>query len=86
MPQFTKNDDGTFTYSYNRVHGWILEEYVCPERIDAYIEDESFWNAVKDSYKNIDLSGRSQKDLDRFHAKHKKTADWLRIQANGFYF
>ena len=86
MPHFTKNDDGTYTYSYNRVNGWILEEYVCPDGIEAYIDDEVFWDAVKDSYKNIDLTGKSKRDLERFHAKHKKTADWLRKQANAIYF
>jgi hypothetical protein len=86
MPHFDKQDNGTFSYSYNKVNGLIAEEYVCPERIEIYIEDELFWNAVRDSYKSIDLSGRNKRDMERFLAKHKKTAEWLRKQANGIYF
>jgi len=36
--------------------------------------------------KNIDLSGKNKRDLERFNAKKQKTADWLRKKANGFYF
>lgn len=52
---------------------------------DAFL-NELFWNAVRDSYKSIDLSGRNKRDMERFLSKHKKTADWLRKQANGIYF
>ena len=54
------------------------------DRIEAYIEDEVFWETVKNSYKDIDLSNK--KDKERFIAKRQKTADWLRKQANGIYF
>ena len=43
-------------------------------------------HAVKNSYKNIDLTGRRKHDLERFAAKREKTAAWLRKKANGFYF
>lgn len=84
MPRFEKIDDETFIYSYNNVAGMIDAEYVCPEHIEAYIEDEVFWETVKGSYKDIDLS--KKKNMERFLAKRQKTADWLRKQANGIYF
>ena len=84
MPHFDKQTDGTFSYSYNRVNGTIDAEFVSPDRIEAYIEDDGFWETVKNSYKDIDLSNK--KDKERFIAKRQKTADWLRKQANGIYF
>ena len=62
----------------------LIGGYVDPGKIEAYLEDESFWEAVRQSYKNIDLSGKNQRDLDRFNAKRLKTAEWLRKKANGF--
>ena len=84
MPHLDKLADGTISYSYNRVNGTIDAEYVSPDRIEAYIEDEVFWETVKNSYKDIDLSNK--KDKERFLTKRQKTADWLRKQANGIYF
>lgn len=86
MPSFDKNDDGTFTYSYYGVKGQIPKEYVNRESIDIYLEAESFFKAVKDSYKSIDLSGRRKRDLERFNAKKMKTAQWLRKQSEGRFF
>ena len=86
MAYFEKNFDGNFSYSYYGVRDTIIGEYVDPGKIEAYLEDESFWEAVRQSYKNIDLSGKNQRDLDRFNAKRLKTAEWLRKKANGFYF
>ena len=73
-------------HSYCGVGDIILGEYVDPELIEAYLADETFEVAVKNSYKNIDLSGKNKRDLERFNAKKQKTADWLRKKANGFYF
>ena len=86
MAYFEKDFDGNFQYSYNGVNGWILGNYVNPTGIEAYIEDEVFYDAVKDSYKRIDLTGRNKRDMERFNAKMNKTADWLRKKANGIYF
>ena len=86
MAYFVKENDGNFYYSYCGVADSIDGEYVSPELIDAYLEDEVFWNAVKSSYKKINLSGRNKRDMERFAAKHKKTADWLRKRANAIYF
>ena len=87
MAYFEKNSyDDDFLYSYYCVNGFILVNYVNPTGIEAYIEDETFYDAVKDSYKNIDLSGRNKRDIERFNAKMQKTADWLRKQANAIYF
>ena len=86
MAYFEKDFEGNFQYSYYGVNGWILREYVNPTGIEAYIEDELFYDAVKDSYKRIDLTGRNKRDLERFNAKMNKTADWLRKKANGIYF
>ena len=86
MAYFEKDFEGHFQYSYCGVNGVILGDYVNPEDIEAYIEDEMFYEAVKDSYKSIDLTGKCKRDLERFNAKKQKTADWLRKKANGFYF
>lgn len=71
---------------YYGVNGIILGDYVNPEGIEAYIDDEMFYEAVKDSYKHIDLTGKRKRDLERFIAKREKTAAWLRQKANGIYF
>lgn len=86
MAYFEKNFDGNFSYSYYGVGDTIIGEYVDPGKIEAYLEDEVFWEAVRQSYKSIDLSGKNQRDLDRFNAKRLKTAEWLRKKANAFYF
>ena len=86
MAYFEKDIEGNFQYSYYGVNGIILGDYVNPEDIEAYIEDEMFYEAVKDSYKSIDLTGRRKRDMERFIAKRNKTADWLRLKANGIYF
>lgn len=86
MAYFYKNYDNNFEYSYLGVNDCILGEYVTPDLIEAYIEDETFYEAVKNSYKHIDLSGRSKHDKERFAAKTNKTANWLRRKANAIYF
>ena len=86
MAYFMKNDDGNYEYSYYGVNGCILGDYVAPVVIEAYIEDEAFYEAVKKSYKHIDLTGRRKRDMERFIAKRDKTAAWLRQKANGIYF
>ena len=86
MAYFEKDSNGNFMYSYCGVGDTICGEYVDPTLIEAYLEDETFEMAVKNSYKSIDLSGRNKRDLERFNAKKQKTADWLRKKANGFYF
>lgn len=86
MAYFEKDFDGNFQYSYYGVNGIILGDYVDPSNIEAYIEDEAFFEAVKNSYKNIDLTGKRKSDIERFNAKKNKTADWLRQKSKGFYF
>ena len=86
MPSFEKDCDGNFSYSYYGVEDTILGEYVDPKKIDAYLEDEAFQEAVKRSYKNINLSGRNKRDMDRFNAKRLRVAAWLRKKANAIYF
>ena len=86
MSYFVKEADGNFHYSYYGVVDWVMAEYVNPQGIEVYIENEQFSNAVKGSYKDIDLTGKRKRDLERFNAKKQKTADWLRKKANGFYF
>ena len=86
MAYFEKNHEGNFLYSYYGVGDTIMGQYVDPSKIDKYLEDEAFGEAVRRSYKNIDLSGKNKRDLERFNAKKLKTAEWLRKKANGFYF
>ena len=86
MAYFEKNDEGNYEYSYCGVADCIFGEYVNPEGIEAYIADEVFYEAVKHSYKKIDLTGRRKRDMERFIAKRDKTAAWLRQKANGIYF
>ena len=86
MAYFEKTSDGYFDYSYNGANDSILGEYVDPGRIQAYLDDESFQQAVVNSYASIDLSGDNEKDVARVLAKMERTADWLRKKANGFYF
>ena len=86
MAYFKKCDDGKYEYSYCGVCNYILGEYVAPELIEAYIEDETFHEAVKNSYKKINLTGSCKRDMERFIAKKNKTAAWLRQKANGIYF
>jgi hypothetical protein len=86
MAYFVKEDNGDFNYSYYDVCDTIPGEYVKPNDIEAYIENEAFEMAVKASYKNIDISGRSKRDLERFNAKRERVAAWLRDKANARYF
>ena len=86
MAYFEKNSVGIFEYCYYGVNDTILGEYVDPGRIQAYLDDESFQQAVVNSYASIDLSGDNEKDVARVLAKMERTADWLRKKANGFYF
>ena len=84
MAYFRMNDDGNFEYSYYGVHGWIEHGYAAPVNIETYFDEEPFFEAVKSSYKNLDLTRK--RDLERFIAKRDKTAAWLRQKANGIYF
>ena len=51
MAYFEKNYDGNYEYSYYGVGDIILGNYVEEGLIEAYIEDETFDEAVKGSYK-----------------------------------
>jgi hypothetical protein len=84
MAYFRMNDDGNFEYSYYGVHGWIEHGYAAPVNIEAYFEEKMFYEAVKNSYQNLDLSRK--RDLERFNAKMEKTADWLRMKVHWMYF
>ena len=57
MSYFVKEADGNFHYSYYGVVDWVMAEYVNPQGIEVYIENEQFSNAVKGSYKDTDLTG-----------------------------
>ena len=45
MAYFEKDLEGNFQYSYYGVNGIILGDYVNPEGIEAYIDDEMFYEA-----------------------------------------
>lgn len=86
MSYFVKEADGNFHYSYYGVVDRVMAEYVNPQGIEVYIQNKQFSNAVKGSYKNIDLTGKRKRDLERFETKRKRTAQWLREKADGRYF
>ena len=50
MAYFEKDSNGNFMYSYCGVGDIICGEYVDPTLIEAYLEDETFEMAVKNSY------------------------------------
>lgn len=86
MAYFCKNNDGNFDYSYYGIDDCIPGEYVTPECIEIYIQSTQFFESVKNSYKQIDLTGGCKRDADRFNAKKEKAAEWLREKAHGMYF
>ena len=86
MAYFRKNSDGNFEYSYYGVNDTILGEYVDPVRIEAYLDDDTFQQAIINSYTAIDLSGDNEKDVSRVLAKMQRTSDWLRKKTNAIYF
>ena len=55
----------------------ILAE-ASPEKLEAYLDDEVFQQAVINSYEHIDLSGDNEKNISRVFAKMDRTAEWLR--------
>ena len=78
MAYFKKDDHGNVWYSYYGVSDCILADYTSPEKIEAYLDDEVFQQAVINSYQHIDLSGDNEKDISRVLAKMDRTAEWLR--------
>ena len=86
MAYFVKDSEGNYEYSYYGVNDIILGEYVDRGMIDAYLDDETFQQAVVNSYTNIDLSGDNEKNVSRVLAKMQRTSDWLRKKTNAIYF
>ena len=78
MAYFIKDDQGNVEYSYYGVQDWILAQYISFDGIEAYINDETFQQAVINSYSSLNLSGDNAKDIDRVLAKMDRTATWLR--------
>ena len=78
MAYFKKDDHGNVWYSYYGVSDCILADYTSPEKIEAYLDDEVFQQAVINSYQHIDLSGDNEKNISRVLAKMDRTAEWLR--------
>ena len=78
MAYFKKDDYGNVWYSYYGVSDCILADYTSPEKIEAYLDDEVFQQAVINSYEHIDLSGDNEKNISRVFAKMDRTAEWLR--------
>ena len=81
MAYFKKDDHGNVWQSYYGVSDCILADYTSPEKIEAYLDDEVFQQAVINSYEHIDLSGDNEKNISRVFAKMDRTAEWLRKKA-----
>ena len=81
MAYFKKDDHGNVWYSYYGVSDCILADYTSPEKLEAYLDDEVFQQAVINSYEHIDLSGDNEKNISRVLAKTDRTAEWLRKKA-----
>ena len=81
MAYFKKDDRGNVWYSYYGVSDCILADYTSPEKLEAYLDDEVFQQAVINSYEHIDLSGDNEKNISRVFAKMDRTAEWLRKKA-----
>lgn len=78
MAYFKKDDHGNVWYSYYGVSDCILADYTSPEKLEVYLDDEVFQQAVINSYEHIDLSGDNEKNISRVFAKMDRTAEWLR--------
>ena len=78
MAYFKKDDHGNVWYSYYGVSDCILADYTSPEKLEVYLDDEVFQQAVINSYEHIDLSGDNEKNISRVLAKMDRTAEWLR--------
>ena len=81
MAYFKKDDHGNVWYSYYGVSDCILADYTSSEKLEAYLDDEVFQQAVINSYQHIDLSGDNEKNISRVFAKMDRTAEWLRKKA-----
>ena len=81
MAYFKKDDHGNVWYSYYGVSDCILADYTSPEKLEVYLDDEVFQQAVINSYEHIDLSGDNEKNISRVLAKMDRTAEWLRKKA-----
>ena len=79
MAKFIVSNDEVY-YEYDGVAGYIIRDYATPDGIEAYLDDESFDEMIKSRYKDIDLSGENERDLDRFIRRRNRTAEWLRKQ------
>ena len=81
MAYFKKDDHGNVWYSYYGVSDCILADFLSPEMLESYLDDEGFQQAVINSYEHIDLSGDNEKNISRVFAKMDRTAEWLRKKA-----
>ena len=81
MAYFKKDDHGNVWYSYYGVSDCILADYTSPEKLEAYLDDEVFQQAVISSDEHVYLSGDNEKNISRVVAKMDRTAEWLRKKA-----
>ena len=65
MAYFKKDDHGNVWYSYYGVSDCILADYTSPEKLEAYLDDEVFQQAVINSYEHIRLRRTCREDLSR---------------------
>ena len=75
MAKFEMTEDGLY-YCYENTADTIDPHYACSEKIDAYLDDEVFQDAVINSYARINLS--NDKDCSRVLAKMNRVGNWLK--------
>ena len=69
--------DGLY-YCCDGVSDIIPNDYACPERIDAYLEDEVFEQVCIDSFDKLDLN--SEDDYALLQNRMAKVGTWLKTQ------
>ena len=75
MAYFKKDDHGNVWYSYYGVSDCILADYTSPEKLEAYLDDEVFQQAVINSYEHSKHTGQKEKNITRVLAKMVRTAE-----------
>ena len=77
MAKFEMTEDGLY-YCYENTADTIDPHYAFSEKIDAYLDDEVFQDAVINSYKRINLN--NDEDCSRVLAKMSRIGYWLKKQ------
>lgn len=83
MAYLTQISDDNYIYSYSGVSGSILKEYMNPAGIEAYLDDESFSETVRQGYtfcRDTEPQWMDAEVKRRFENQKNKTAEWLRRQ------